>query len=103
MFFEINNLIFTLKIFGLVQVSLTDKNEHSTNAKDIGREIMDKVRETFHDELDGVRFAYDGDKILITIRSLPKEEYQLNGVALEDASSNKYKCTLYCLKFARYF
>lgn len=61
---------------------------------------MDKVHETYHTEMAGMSFAYDGEKSLFTIGSLPSKKLRFT-VVLEDASSNRYKCTLCCLKFAR--
>lgn len=51
---------------------------------------MDKVYETYRNEMSGKHFAYDGDKSLFTIGSLPSKKLQFM-VVLEDASSNRYK------------
>ena len=93
MFFENYNLIFTIKIFTLVQVSLTYENGDLVNAKDIGRKVMDKALETHRTKLEGVHLAYDGDKSLFTSKSFPEPKFELK-VGLEDASSNRYQSTV---------
>lgn len=56
---------------------------------------MDKVHETYHTEMASMSFAYDGEKSLFTIGSLPSKKLRFT-VVLEDASSNRYN-----LKFAQ--
>lgn len=57
---------------------------------------MDKVYETYRNEMSGKHFAYDGDKSLFTIGSLPSKKLQFI-VVLEDASSNRYKFYIFFL------
>ncbi|XP_021745726.1 protein argonaute 4-like [Chenopodium quinoa] len=40
--------------------------------KGVGRKVMDKIKETYSSELDGKEFAYDGEKTLFTVGSLPR-------------------------------
>ncbi|XP_034705254.1 protein argonaute 4A-like [Vitis riparia] len=69
-------------------VSLAYEDGHPADAKDIGRKVMDKVHETYHTEMAGMSFAYDGEKSLFTIGSLPSKKLRFT-VVLEDASSNR--------------
>ena len=46
---------------------------------------MDKVQETYDTELEGKQLAYDGEKTMFTIGSLPHNKLELT-VLLEDVS-----------------
>lgn len=61
---------------------------HPVDAKGIGRRVMDRVQETYSSELSGKDFAYDGEKSLFTIGSLPRNKMEFT-VVLEDVSSSR--------------
>ena len=50
--------------------------------------MLDKVHETYYTELSSKDFAYDGEKSLFTIGSLPRNKLEFT-VVLEDLSSNR--------------
>nr|VDD08311.1 unnamed protein product [Brassica oleracea] len=54
--------------------------------KGIGRKILDKVHQTYHSDLDGQEFAYDGEKTLFTFGALPSNKMDFS-VVLEEVSS----------------
>ncbi|KAL0897547.1 hypothetical protein Bca101_081508 [Brassica carinata] len=54
--------------------------------KGVGRKILDKVNETYHSDLDGKQFAYDGEKTLFTFGALPSNKMDFS-VVLEEVSS----------------
>lgn len=47
------------------------------------------MHETYHSELGGKDFAYDGEKSLFTVGSLPRNKLEF-AVVLEDMPSNRY-------------
>ncbi|CAG7907291.1 unnamed protein product, partial [Brassica rapa] len=54
--------------------------------KGVGRKVLDKVHETYHSDLDGKQFAYDGEKTLFTFGALPSNKMDFS-VVLEEVSS----------------
>uniref|UniRef100_A0A803LZQ6 Uncharacterized protein n=1 Tax=Chenopodium quinoa TaxID=63459 RepID=A0A803LZQ6_CHEQI len=56
--------------------------------KGVGRKVMDKIKETYSSELDGKDFAYDGEKTLFTVGSLPRKKLEFT-VLLEKVSSER--------------
>ncbi|KAL9402948.1 hypothetical protein Peur_006797 [Populus x canadensis] len=66
-------------------VALFYEDGHPTDGKGIGRKVMDKVQETYDSELVGKQLAYDGEKTLFTIGSLPHNKLEFT-VVLEDVS-----------------
>ncbi|PIA48666.1 hypothetical protein AQUCO_01400920v1 [Aquilegia coerulea] len=71
-----------------MQVSLAYEDGHPVDAKGIGRKVVDKLQETYESELDGKKFAYDGEKTLFTLGPLPQNKLEFM-VVLEDLSSNR--------------
>ncbi|KAK8581489.1 hypothetical protein V6N12_071710 [Hibiscus sabdariffa] len=69
-------------------VSLFYEDGRPVDAKGVGRKVIDKVQETYGSELAGKNFAYDGEKSLFTIGSLPNNKHEFT-VVLEDVSSNR--------------
>ncbi|KAL5707869.1 Protein argonaute 16 [Ranunculus cassubicifolius] len=57
--------------------------------KGIGRKIMDKLYQAYSSELAGKPFAYDGEKALYTVGSLPLKKYEFMVVMEETASKRK--------------
>ncbi len=57
--------------------------------KGVGRKVIDRVKETYDTELAGKDFAYDGEKSLFTVGSLPRNKLEFT-VVLEDVQSNRY-------------
>lgn len=58
--------------------------------------MIDRVQETYKSELDSKDFAYDGEKSLFTVGSLPRNKLEFT-VVLEDISSNR--CVIQLLIF----
>ncbi|KAK9282596.1 hypothetical protein L1049_010813 [Liquidambar formosana] len=69
-------------------VSISYEDGHPMDGKGFGRKVLDKVHETYHSELDGKDFAYDGEKSLFTLGSLPRNKLEFT-VVLDDLSSNR--------------
>lgn len=51
--------------------------------------MLDRVRETYDTELASKEFAYDGEKSLFTVGSLPHNKHEFV-VVLEDVTSSRY-------------
>lgn len=51
--------------------------------------MLDRVRDTYDSELSGKEFAYDGEKSLFTVGSLPRNKLEFT-VVLEDVTSSRY-------------
>jgi len=49
---------------------------------------MDRVQETYASDLNGKEFAYDGEKSLFTIGSLPQNKLEFE-IVLEDVVSSR--------------
>ncbi|CAK7325110.1 unnamed protein product [Dovyalis caffra] len=71
-----------------VAVALFYEDGRPTDGKGIGRRVMDKVQETYDTELEGKKIAYDGEKTLFTIGSLPHNKMEFI-VVLEDVSLSR--------------
>ncbi|XP_061341119.1 protein argonaute 4-like [Gastrolobium bilobum] len=69
-------------------VSFSYEDGRPVEGKGVGRKIMDRVQETYGSELNGKDFAYDGEKSLFTIGSLPRNKFEFE-VVLEDVTSNR--------------
>ncbi|KAF3454052.1 hypothetical protein FNV43_RR04499 [Rhamnella rubrinervis] len=69
-------------------VSLFYEDGRPVEGKGIGRKVIDRVHETYHSELDEKDFAYDGEKSLFTIGSLPRNKHEFT-VVLEEVTSNR--------------
>lgn len=50
--------------------------------------MLDRVRDTYDTELAGKEFAYDGEKSLFTVGSLPRNKLEFT-VVLEDVTSSR--------------
>jgi eukaryotic translation initiation factor 2C len=59
--------------------------------KGIGRKVMEKLAQMYSSELAGKDFAYDGEKSLFTVGSLPQNIFEFK-VVLEEASSRLHLC-----------
>ncbi|KAH6814845.1 Argonaute family protein [Perilla frutescens var. frutescens] len=72
------------------QYSVAIKYEDGSpvEVKGIGRKILDRVHETYAVELDGKKFAYDGEKSLFTIGALPQTKLDFT-VILDEVTSNR--------------
>ncbi|CAI9271843.1 unnamed protein product [Lactuca saligna] len=69
-------------------VALFYEDGNPIEAKGIGRKILDMVHKTYESEMGGKGFAYDGEKTLFTVGSLPRTKLEFN-VVLENAASNR--------------
>ncbi|KAJ0978057.1 hypothetical protein J5N97_013531 [Dioscorea zingiberensis] len=69
-------------------VSLKYEDDRPVDGKGIGRRVIDKLHQTYDTELGNKDFAYDGEKSLFTIGSLPNINNEFT-VVLEDMSSTK--------------
>ncbi|KAL2497839.1 Protein argonaute 4 [Abeliophyllum distichum] len=69
-------------------VNIMYEDGTDVDAKNVGRRILDKVHETYSSDLNSKYFAYDGEKSLFTIGSLPRNKLEFT-VVLDDVSSNR--------------
>ncbi|KAJ4842691.1 Protein argonaute 4B [Turnera subulata] len=69
-------------------VALFYEDGHPVDLKGIGRKVFDKVQQTYASELENKPFAYDGEKSLFTLGSLPHNKFAFT-VLLEDASQRR--------------
>ncbi|KAK6128536.1 hypothetical protein DH2020_037722 [Rehmannia glutinosa] len=79
-------------------VSIKYEDDSHVDAKGVGRKILDQVYETYNAELAGKRFAYDGEKSLFTVGSLPQNKLDFT-VVLADESSHRYEMGSYFHNF----
>lgn len=63
---------------------------HPIDGKGIGRKVIDKLVEAYGPVLKGHDFAYDGEKTLFTLGSLPQNKHEFM-VVLDDVSSIGYE------------
>ncbi|KAH0685759.1 hypothetical protein KY290_017295 [Solanum tuberosum] len=64
-------------------VALFYEDGQPVEVKGIGRKVLERVHETYHTEMAGKDFAYDGEKSLFTIGSLPRSKFEFT-VVLND-------------------
>ncbi|KAJ0083479.1 hypothetical protein Patl1_30201 [Pistacia atlantica] len=69
-------------------VSLSYEDGRPVDGKGIGRRVIDRVQQTYDNELAGKDFAYDGEKSLFTVGPLPRNKLEFT-VVLEEISSNR--------------
>ncbi|XP_052203898.1 protein argonaute 4-like [Diospyros lotus] len=69
-------------------VTVSYEDGRPVDGKGVGRKVIDRVKETYDSELSGKDFAYDGEKSLFTVGSLPRNKLEFT-VVLEDLSSNR--------------
>ncbi|OAY80372.1 Protein argonaute 4A [Ananas comosus] len=69
-------------------VSLKYEDDRPVDGKGVGRRVIDKLRQTYDSELGNKDFAYDGEKSLFTLGSLPHVNNEFT-VVLEDISSGR--------------
>ena len=53
------------------------------DGKGIGRKVIDRLYLTYSSELDGKKFAYDGEKSLYTVGPLPQNNFEFTVVVDE--------------------
>ncbi|VVB16907.1 unnamed protein product [Arabis nemorensis] len=68
-------------------VAIAYEDGRPVEAKGIGRQILDKVQETYKSDLGFKYFAYDGEKTLFTVGALPSNKLDFSVVLEEMASS----------------
>ncbi|ONK63090.1 uncharacterized protein A4U43_C07F11320 [Asparagus officinalis] len=64
------------------------EDDHPVDGKSVGRQVIDKLRQTYDSEIGNKDFAYDGEKSLFTLGSLPQVKNEFT-VVLENTSSNR--------------
>ncbi|KAH6814286.1 Argonaute family protein [Perilla frutescens var. frutescens] len=69
-------------------VALFYEDGRPVDGKGVGRKVLDRVRETYDTELASKEFAYDGEKTLFTVGSLPRNKLEFD-VVLEEARSSR--------------
>lgn len=74
-------------MYGL-QVTISSE-DRAVESKGIGRKLVDKLDQTYSSELDGKRFAYDGEKSLYTVGPLPQNKFEFT-IVLEESFSKRY-------------
>ena len=87
MFILVLNDVILMRLFVVLeQVALFYDDGRPVEQKGVGRKVLDKVHETYHSDLDGKQFAYDGEKTLFTFGALPSNKMDFS-VVLEEVSS----------------
>ncbi|CAH1444767.1 unnamed protein product [Lactuca virosa] len=76
------------EIFYHYSVSITSEDDRAIENKVLGRKILDKLYQTYSSELSGKKFAYDGEKSLYTVGSLPQNQSEFM-VVLEDSFAKR--------------
>ncbi|KAK4777764.1 hypothetical protein SAY87_017951 [Trapa incisa] len=69
-------------------VALAYEDGTPFDGKGIGRKVINKMQETYREELGGKDFAYDGEKSLFAAAPLPCNKFEFT-VVLEDASLSR--------------
>ncbi|CAI9781689.1 unnamed protein product [Fraxinus pennsylvanica] len=70
-------------------VAMTYEDGTQVDAKNVGRRVLEKVHEVYSSsDFNGKYFAYDGEKSLFTIGSLPRKKLEFT-VIMDDVSSNR--------------
>ncbi|XP_051214565.1 protein argonaute 4B [Lolium perenne] len=69
-------------------VNLKYEDDQPVEGKGIGRKVIDKLQHTYRSELANKDFAYDGEKSLFTVGSLPQVTNEFT-VILEDIGTGK--------------
>ncbi|PIA35479.1 hypothetical protein AQUCO_03500087v1 [Aquilegia coerulea] len=72
-------------VFFQYSVLIKSEDNQEVEGKGIGRKVMDKLYQTYSSELAGKNFAYDGEKALYTVGSLPQKKFEFT-VVLEEAA-----------------
>ncbi|KAF6146444.1 hypothetical protein GIB67_037744 [Kingdonia uniflora] len=67
-------------------VSLFYEDTRPVEGKGIGRKVIDSLYQTYHTELGGSNYAYDGEKSLFTLGGLPQNKHEFT-VVLDDITS----------------
>ncbi|VVB16954.1 unnamed protein product [Arabis nemorensis] len=78
-------------------VSITYEDGGPMEVKGIGRKILDKVQETYYNDLGSKYFAYDGEKTLFTVGALPCNKLDFS-VVLEEMVSRRSDANMKRLK-----
>lgn len=69
-------------------VSVSYEDGRPVEGKGAGRKVIDKVHETYRSDLADKDFAYDGEKSLFTVGSLPRNKLEFT-VVLDDVSAER--------------
>ncbi|KAL6990564.1 hypothetical protein U1Q18_040966, partial [Sarracenia purpurea var. burkii] len=72
------------EIFYQYSVAISSEDKRVVESKGIGRKVIAKLFQTYSSELAGKRFAYDGEKTLYTVGSLPQNKLEFT-VLLEES------------------
>jgi eukaryotic translation initiation factor 2C len=88
LYFHPHTFIINVVIFYWLQVNLKYEDDTPVDRKGSGRKVMEKLQQAYASELENKDFAYDGEKSLFTIGTLPqvKNEFTL---VVEDVSTGK--------------
>ncbi|KAK4477948.1 hypothetical protein RD792_017213 [Penstemon davidsonii] len=86
--FNVNVNIAADRYFYHYSVALFYEDGRPVDGKGVGRKVLDRVHETYDTELAGKEFAYDGEKSLFTVGSLPHNKLEFT-VVLENVTSNR--------------
>lgn len=73
----------------LLQIDMFYEDGTPVTANAIGRKVVEKVKETYDRDLGRKEFAYDGQKNLFTVGSLPHKRLDFV-VVLDNISSSRY-------------
>ena len=82
-------LISNYQCYYLLRLQVDLKYEDDTPVgKGAGRNVIEKLQQTYATELANKDFAYDGEKSLFTIGALPQINNEFT-IVVEDASTGK--------------
>ncbi|XP_074358514.1 protein argonaute 16-like [Apium graveolens] len=76
------------EIFYQYSVLISYEDRAPVENKVIGRKIMDKLYDTYSSQLDGKKFAYDGEKALFTVGPLPRNKQEFT-IVLEESFAKR--------------
>ncbi|XVF21051.1 hypothetical protein REPUB_Repub12eG0057000 [Reevesia pubescens] len=75
-------------VFYHYTVTISSEDKRVVESKGIGRKLVDKLYQTYYSELNGKRFAYDGEKSLYTVGPLPQNKFEFT-VVLEESFAKR--------------
>ncbi|KAL6990563.1 hypothetical protein U1Q18_040965 [Sarracenia purpurea var. burkii] len=81
------------EIFYQYSVAISSEDKRVVESKGVGRKAIAKLFQTYSSELAGKRFAYDGEKTLYTVGSLPQNKLEFT-VLLEESFVKQCSCNL---------
>jgi eukaryotic translation initiation factor 2C len=88
LYFHPHTFIINEVVFYWLQVNLKYEDDTPVDHKGSGRQVIEKLQQTYAAELANKDFAYDCEKSLFTIGALPQVKNEFTDV-VEDFSTGK--------------